>query len=300
MDELNKLTKPSLGVLFSVFIHYLIVFVLWALYSYFYHHYPWALIFLVPPFFMMIGWLQFSLSNGLHEGIHDNFGPPFIQKLTYLLCGYPIGFHRGYKDIHLNHHRYFGQGEKDPDYFAYTPFPKNKREFKIKMLVNLSGFSAIKQFSRQIKSKEKKESSSSLIYLFKIACVQLFLLTMATLFFHWSAYFILWLAPLPTVGKFLGGLRTFCEHGNPFGDPVIRTITGHWWQTKTLGTFCFHFHAEHHDTPRIPFHNLEKSHHLLADKLMDKNKNLTHYQNANFEGGYLNLLAYWYASLPER
>ena len=95
----------------------------------------------------VIGWCQFALFNALHEGLHNRFGNPHRELLAYALAAYPVGFDASYRTVHLDHHKFFGDPARDPDYPNYAGFPDSKRQFLWRLFLNLCGWFALLQFT---------------------------------------------------------------------------------------------------------------------------------------------------------
>ena len=72
---------------------------------------------------MIVGWCQFALFNALHEGLHNRFGNPHREFLSYASTAYTVGFDERYRKVHLDHHKYFGDPQLDPDYPNYADCP---------------------------------------------------------------------------------------------------------------------------------------------------------------------------------
>lgn len=252
--------------------------------------------------FICVGWCQFSLSNGLHEAIHNNFGNKQIDFIAEIILAFPIGFSFGYRDIHIKHHRYLGDPKLDPDYSYYSKFPKTKLEFIGGVLYMLSGGAAIKQFFID-NSKKRSRKITKMFFLKKeiigIVSMQIIILLMFSLISKWYFYFIIWLAPLLTFGKLFAGLRSMCEHGDPEHIYVTRTITGNKLQTGFLGMFNFNYHGEHHICPWVSYGDLGAFYDDYKDVfLYDKYYQLSDVRYRHFSGGYLKLLSIWFSNLP--
>ncbi len=245
----------------------------------------------------LIGWCQFALFNALHEGLHKRFGQPHRELLAYALTAWPMGFGESYRKIHLDHHKYFGEPERDPDYENYANFPSNRRAFIWRLLLNLSGFMAVIQFFGMRQQSTGRGNTSRDSSLLKIVISQILILLTFTATVGWYYYIWLWLIPLVTFGKFFSSTRTFCEHASPDDQPIIRTITGSFLGEKIFGVFCFHYHAEHHRYVFIPCNQLEAAHRKLASTIYQETDNrgarYEHYPN-----GYLQLLGSWFKALP--
>jgi len=266
--------------------------------------------------FVIIGWSQFCLLNGQHEGLHYNFGAKHNELLFALLTLYPIGFTLKYRDHHWRHHQSFGKAGLDPDFANYASFPKDRFEFLGLFVKNSTGLAAVKQFiamklqSAQItdekaeKSSNDEEGASAGLpwELMKLSAVQMvILLAFVAAFSHHHflagipAYVIFWMLPLATVAKLCSSTRTFCEHAAPSGKPVFRTIVGNVLEVAPLGWFNFNYHAQHHKNPSVPYHLLPELEHI--EKMPDKIGPIEYHL---YKGGYLRLLGGWFEQLPWR
>ncbi len=244
----------------------------------------------------LIGWCQFALFNALHEGLHLRFGAPHRDLLTYALCAWPLGFDKSYRAVHLDHHKYFGDPVRDPDFPNYADFPASRRQMMGRLLLNMSGVNAIRQFfalgDKVPSSHTRREASLMAIVLTQLLVAAVFAVTIG-----WIYYPLLWLLPLVTFGKFFSSTRTFCEHASPDGAPVIRTITGSFLGEKVFGVFCFHYHAEHHRFVGIPCDQLAAAHQALHSEVYSvEDDAIPRYEL--YQGGYFNLLRGWYLALP--
>jgi fatty acid desaturase len=239
--------------------------------------------------FVTIAWCQFSLTNGQHEALHRNFGKKQNDTLAALLTAYPIGMTMCYRDVHLSHHRYFGDPALDPDYAAYAYFPKSKFQFLTRLLKYSCGVVTIKQFFTQKAPTAEcdKRREIGMLVLTQLAIASLFSVFLSPL-----DYVLFWILPIVTLGKLFSSTRTLCEHAKP-GGFTLRTITGNSIQTMILGMFHFNFHAEHHLYPRIPYTKLADAQRVLADRIVQRNQDREVY-----DGGYINLLVHWFWMLP--
>jgi fatty acid desaturase len=244
-----------------------------------------------PLAFCVIGWCQFSLTHALHEVVHYNCGRPHRELLGAMLTAYPIGLTMRYRYVHYAHHKHFGDPELDPEYEAYSNFPSNKLQFLLRLFKNASGFAAVKQFFFQAAPDAPCN---------KYRETALLLLTHAVIFtafavcFTWWAYIVFWVLPIITVAKLCSSTRALCEHGSPDGGPVYRTITGSFLATQLLGMFKFHFHAEHHAHPSIPYSRLPEAHaQMRAGATLQDG-----YAYEVYRQGHLSLLIDWFCRLP--
>ncbi len=261
---------------------------------------PGAFLVASVPAWIVIGWGQLALFNALHEGLHMRFGAPHRERLAWLLAGWPVGFSDSYRRLHLDHHRFLGDPQRDPDYVNYAGFPGNRRQFIARCAMNLCGVNSVLQFLglRQAAAPEAGAADRSRARgLLQIAMIQGLLLLLFHALVGWQYYLWLWLLPLLTFGKFFSFARTFCEHASPGGRVTVRTISGSFLGEKLLGTFCFNYHAEHHEHVFIPCNELERAHRRVAPALYhDRGSDEPLYEH--YRGGYAALLWGWFRALP--
>jgi fatty acid desaturase len=246
-----------------------------------------------------IGWGQLALFNALHEGLHLRFGKPHRPLLAYLLTAWPVGFSENYREVHLDHHRYLGDPQRDPDYVNYANFPRSRREFIARCLKNLSGVYALLQFLglRQALPRGGNDSASSRRGSRNMLLTQGLILLVFASTVGWQYYLWLWLVPLVTFGKFFAFARTFSEHASPDDRITVRTVTGSFPGEKLLGMFSFNYHAEHHEYVFVPYRQLRLAHQLSSAELFDPERpGEPRYEH--YHGGYLNLLWQWFKALP--
>ncbi|MEH6569394.1 MAG: fatty acid desaturase [Halioglobus sp.] len=250
----------------------------------------------------VIGWSQFALFNALHEGLHNRFGRPHRDLLAYALTAYTVGFDESYRKLHLDHHKFFGDPLRDPDYPNYGNFPVSQRQFIQRLFLNLCGWYALLQFlgirqgasmSDEAGGNDTPAKGSG----WRIVIAQIFVLAVFSLTVGWGYYFWLWLFPIVTFGKFFSSTRAFCEHASPDDEQTIRTITGSFLGEKILGVFCFHYHAEHHRYVAVPYTHLAEANAMLADSVYAPPEpgepRYEHYRH-----GYWQLLYGWFRKLP--
>lgn len=251
--------------------------------------------------FVIIGWSQFTISNALHEAVHHNIFEKRYDWLAALLLAWPIGFPMTYRQVHLDHHRYFGEPVRDPDYSTYSQFPVSKLAFTRWLLFNLSGIAAARQFFLQ-DSRHSDPRSLRLRLTERLCLIVMHSVILAAFWVAFGTpltYLVFWILPLGTVAKALSATRTLCEHGDASGRPVLRTITGTPLQNAVMGLFGFDYHAEHHLYPTVPFAALPRLHehheHAIADNAGRAVPNVVY---KVFEGGHVGLLNSWLRTLP--
>jgi fatty acid desaturase len=249
----------------------------------------WAYVPLGAAIYVVIGWGQFCLSNGQHEAIHHNFGAPHRESISMFLTAYPIGLTRAYRQVHFNHHRYFGDAVRDPDYGNYANFPASKLALLKRLLINVSGFIALRQFLRQ------ETGQSSRFDVAQLVVVQLIILALFSMVTSPLYYCIFWLLPIITIARCCSFMRTFCEHANEISGEefTYRSINGSTLQTLVLGMFRFNYHAEHHLYPSVPYPHLPRTSQIILQRAGPDQRIYEIYN-----GGYLGLLFHWSKSLP--
>jgi fatty acid desaturase len=251
--------------------------------------------------FLLIGWAQFSLGNGMHEAVHHNLRNRKSDRLAAILTAYPIGLTMNYRKVHLLHHRHLGT-DLDPDLGVYVGFPSTKLELLRWLLWSGCGIPAALQFvSLMLERQPKDLAGRGGSELFWFVGVQLvILLAFVAAFGNPVYYVVFWILPIMTIGKLLSGTRTLCEHSSPHGW-VVRTITGSRWQTWVMGAFDFNFHGEHHLYPSVPYANLQRLH-QRHEQYRQAHPEYRPFEGRFevFEGGYLALLAHWFRTLPWR
>ncbi len=193
--------------------------------------------------------------------------------------------------MHLDHHKYFGEAGKDPEYESYSYFPRSKLQMLWRLVKNASGIVAIPQFFLQKPSVQKYSIVRETLTLVVVHSV---LFAIFTVLLHWWMYFVFWAVPVVTVAKFFSSTRGFCEHGSPDDIPVYRTITGNSLQTLLFGMFHFNFHAEHHAHPALPYSSLSETHSIMFPKT-DRIGDVAY---VLYEKGYLRILLSWFRGLP--
>jgi fatty acid desaturase len=211
--------------------------------------------------FLAIGWLQYVLVQAMHEAVHQKFRIRGAQSaLAALATTWPVGLTRAYRDVHMAHHKYPGDPERDPDWILYGRWPRSRFDFVLRVALYFSGLQAVVQRLGQTSRLERVGPEGSGAQSFGrweigvVALLQLVLLATFTVVFGlpFYFYFLFWLFPILTVVKGLGYLRILAEHGDPVEPMAYRSFAASWLRTRFLGPFGFTYHAEHHAHPAIP------------------------------------------------
>ena len=241
--------------------------------------------------FIVIGWGQFSLSLAFHDAVHYNFGKHHKDVLAGFVTAYPIGLTMCYRAVHFSHHKFFSDPNKDPDYNDFAYFPSTKLAMMKRFLIMCSGIPATTKFLTQTGSVSGVQCNVAMERI-RLVFTQVCIFSLFSVFLGPVYYVFFWVVPVATLGQLFSSTRLLCEHGNPGGDPILRTITGNRFETNTLGMFNFNYHADHHQYMRVPCGNLPAVHKACR-------KNQISFPNTEyFHGGYLKLLASWFKALP--
>lgn len=251
--------------------------------------------------FIVIGWAQYSLGNGLHEAVHHNLRNKKGDQLAALLTAYPVGLTMTYRGIHLGHHKYLGT-IRDPEFSLYSSFPQTKGALIMRFIWFVSGVPATLQFLAQQRNTFSASGKRGFYDLLCFVGVQIGLIGL----FWWAYgnplfYIAFWVLPIATVGKLLSTTRLLCEHGSPTRDWVVRTIDGSLLQTWVMGAFDFNYHGEHHLWPSVPYAQLQRLHRAHRT-YCEQNPGYQPFDGRfeYFSGGYLALLSRWIRILPWR
>lgn len=263
---------------------------------------------IILPSMFVISVFQYILVHATHECVHQDFkGNNFHSLVSAIITAYPLGLTRNLRTEHLRHHREFGHPVLDPDYDAYWPFPVSRLSFLSRVLSNISGFSAIRQFMGRINNKNNKEKKmlvkkqSEFNNNFEISLViltQLLILFIFSIFFDPAFYFLLYLIPLITFVKLFNQLRGLAEHGDPQNRPTLRSFNGADIIGRVFGVYGFRHHAAHHLIPAVSSENLEAAHNLIMTCKLQNNDN--EHEIQIYEGNHIQLLMAWLIDLPWR
>lgn len=265
------------------------------------------------PLLLVIGWLQYAIVQAMHEAIHQVGKKNKLQYLAAdLLLFYAVGLKPSYRRIHLDHHKYFGSTEQDPDAVVYSNFPHSKWQLLSHLLLNLVGLMAVVQLARQhfnlrpkpaVKEgkeqgkKQSKKHSSELNQLITLCLVQLIIAAGFSWWSSWLDYILFWLLPLFTVVKTLSYIRVLAEHGDANKTYALRSFSASWAARYLWGPFGFAFHAEHHWFANIPYYKLPQlSAQIEATGVTPKAGEVL--EHLNYSHVYLIYL--WFCQLPWR
>lgn len=221
------------------------------------------------PAIILIGGLQHAVSILQHEAVHGLLyrSRKVNDFIGAFLLSYPIGFTMKYRAQHFAHHRDLG-AESDPDRSNYLPFPAHPKRLIKKVLLDFSGYSSITQVLRG-----ESGGGSGLIWAFVAQILVFGIFVSVGAPYH---YFYLWLLPLLTVTKGFAQIRNMAEHlhREDVRGPTerVRTFKSSVLERYFLAPLNFHYHAEHHWYPMVPYYNLPE-----LRRILQKHPEFTHY-----------------------
>jgi len=220
---------------------------------------------LQPLCYFGMGWAIMGCGIFMHEDSHGLlFKNPSLNRWIGFLCGLPtlIPF-SAYRTNHLLHHAHERTG-KDPDDIEVVAA---KNSIPLVLMHYFALLLGAYVFTLHVALVAFKEANGKR----KISIVTEYALIAASVaflfwFFPTQSVLKIWVYPL-LIASHLTSIRALPEHalttgGNPF--TATRTILSN----KVM---CFmlcnvNYHIEHHLFPGIPWYNLPKAHHLLADE----------------------------------
>lgn len=226
----------------------------------------------------LVGGRQRALAGVLHQAAHCSLmrNRRFGLLLGTLAGGYPVlQSFTGYRSSHvLNHHRFLGHPERDPDYMQYIRNglcgPKMSRAAIRRYLLTLISPRATVTYvgyllRHRVLNKDERlfEAFARLLYL-------TLLLVIAHRFGAMSLVLMYWFIPLITTQVWIGAVAELVEHY-----PLIETaerldiaVTRNR-DCGPIANFLLGehpgegYHLVHHLFPRTPFWRLKEVHHLL-------------------------------------
>jgi fatty acid desaturase len=230
--------------------------------------------------FLLIGAKQYGLLILLHDGTHGLVHPlrRWNDAITLWLIAAPCGSsYSSTRVTHLMHHRYLGDGQRDPDYFLYCagePQPKlTAKQFLGHFAKLLIGGQIVYTLfgSHNAGSMLRRSLADKAKSLFPVAVMQTVILGAFTLAGHFMAYFYLWVVPLVTLAVLFNGARVFCDHSvhadaSTSAEDILITYTSNPVERFFFAPFHMNFHAEHHLFPYVPHYNLPKLRAILQER----------------------------------
>ena len=230
--------------------------------------------------FLFISGLQSHLLILFHEGAHMLLHPN--KRINNLLSDYLCGFSfltpvKVYRTVHLEHHRFSGHVDKDPERHIYSAMgyhykPLSKAQLMMDLIKDVCGYSFVKSaiiFQGVYKTMEAKgraiklgreDSIGMLLYWVTIVSLSIWLDV-------WTLLLLLLLVPLFTLTYFLLKWHGYGEHTGVQGGTEYERTFVHEFNPVT--NFFFYpiqsgYHLEHHLFPTIPWYNMKSFRNALA------------------------------------
>lgn len=235
---------------------------------------------------ILIGSRMRALENLLHNGSHGMlFAHPKLNNcLTRLFCAYPIFLSFNlYKQSHMDHHRWLGDYEMDPDLIRYRklgidkmPFSKSKTVWT---LIKIFGLVGIPKYvygsiaSTLLHRDRNNELLPRLIFL--VAANGLFIYAMSV-----EIWIKFWLIPYFTTFQMIRFLAEISEHGGLYGRTdqeigLARNNTDH-----LMSFFIYphsdNYHLTHHLFPAIAHHKMRAAHQIMMQDEDYRKANMCH------------------------
>jgi fatty acid desaturase len=229
----------------------------------------------------VIAGLQMHLLILLHEGAHLLLHPDRRSNdlIADIFCAVPLLLlEKNYRVLHLTHHKYSGQPERDPEAWLYAgqkyhysrqPAP---RAF-VMLLADLVGFNALR-FVRDFNAWIAQQRAAGRVKgydardLALIAGIWGPLAGAAIYFGFWLDLLVFWILPQATFMYFFLKIHGYGEHTGATGPTEFERTWIH--ETHPVEDFFIApiwsgYHLEHHLFPRVPWYHMARfRRHLLA------------------------------------
>ncbi len=179
------------------------------------------------------------------------------------LMGYPsFQAMLGYRRAHFAHHR-DEMGPEEPDLALYAGYPVTPASWRRKLIRDITGQSAYKNFRGLFHGARKGPGEARLILGLHAAALLVSIATMRPL-----AYLV-WILSWSTLWKFSNRLRSIAEHGGLVRSKD-RRLTSHVIRQSLLPRYWmvpYHtgWHLAHHVDMGVPWRNLPRLHQELVD-----------------------------------
>ncbi len=226
---------------------------------------------------ILIGSRMRALENLLHDASHFQLfkNKKLNDFAGMFLCAFPIvNSLFAYRKAHLNHHRYFGDKNLDPDLIRYKKMgmddsPLKKRNIQLFFLKIFLLINTFKYIIGTLKSFVYCNDAPFHELLNRFLYYMVFL---SFLFYFdlWGLFLLYWVVPFFTTFQVIRQMSEISEHGgiykeeepikmtrNNFCHPVLQFLI------YPHNDFC---HLVHHLAPFVAHYNLLKAHHVFCDE----------------------------------
>lgn len=222
--------------------------------------------------FLIMGAIQHTIATFIHEAAHGHLfsNKKLNDKLGQLFFAAPIfSFLEDYRLFHMDHHRFNGKADKDPEAGLYAAIGlkdsySSKTEVLKVFLQDFTGVNFVKSVGYLLKYSADKKKSGELSGPGIFENLTILLWTVVLPLVMWkvgmlSAFLIVWMLPLFTLSQALLRWHGYGEHvrGND-GDLAQNTLTHRFGLISTLYLYPLNssFHLEHHLYPQLPWYSL--------------------------------------------
>jgi fatty acid desaturase len=220
---------------------------------------------------ILISGLQHHLLTLMHEGAHYLVHPKlkWNDSLTQALCAFPLGSQlKDYRYIHLQHHRYSGDPELDPEVSFYRKtqigYGDQKKSFLSVILGDISGKYTLKSvlFFQKFGQKKVQEGKirklKSSDFIYGVLGI-LFMISTPLLLGFLKIYIFLWIISFLTLTPWLVRWHSIGEHtgiNEPFEQDKTLTHELPFLVNFFLYPIRSYLHLEHHLFPQIPWYQI--------------------------------------------
>jgi fatty acid desaturase len=229
-----------------------------------------------PVALLLIGSRQRALATLLHESAHGTLAK--TRLLNWMLGTFGSGYlifqqMTAYKRSHsINHHRYLGHPEHDPDFKFYlseglyepiSPFSFLLQYIVQPLLLFRVPVYLLYLIRHRLFAKENDRQESLILLSYWLAIAGL-----AAWLGFWDKLILFWFIPYLTVFQVLGWFIEMSEHYPLLGNSTIdlylsRNRFSSWYEAFFTSMHNENFHLVHHLLPNVPFWNQPKAHQIL-------------------------------------
>jgi fatty acid desaturase len=202
-------------------------------------------------------------------GLRGKYGDLFVN----LFAAYPLLILtvEGYAQVHLAHHKWYFDPEKDPDFIRKNgeewSFPKRPLDLLKLFLVDAMGINTLKLMrskGEHVPAYAFRRPFFTPVWI-RIA-YYLLAVSLLTLTQTWSIFLLYWVVPILTVTQLIVRWGAICEHKYNLPHASVAESTPliilSWWERLLLPNLNFAMHPYHHYFPGVAYCNLPKVHQI--------------------------------------